>query len=260
MIKVITITALIVVVFFGVSAYPAFGFLRSSENYRIQADSLNVGGVREFSTNYQAEDTIGEIASDESQSASYKIKAGYQQMLETYLAISAPADVSLAAISGIGPSGATGDASWTVTTDNLAGYALTISASTSPALQCSDGVGGCADGTDTFVDYTPAESGTPDFNWSIAVNTSEFGFTPSGTDIVQKFLDDTSSCGVGASDTAQKCWYNLATSQTTISKSSSSNHPSGTATTVTFRTGIGDSYVQIAGTYKAEITVTAIAN
>lgn len=254
--SMLILTGVVAVIF----AYPVLGFVRSSPNYRIQVDSLNVGGIREFSVNYRAEDTIGEIGTDESQSTNYKLKAGYQQMLQTYLAISAPADVTLPIISGIGPSGATGDAVWTVTTDNPAGYSLTISASTSPALQCNDGLGGCNDGIDNFADYTPTAPGTPDFIFSVSSNSSEFGFTPEGQDIIQKFLDNGSSCGVGFTDTNDACWLNLSTSEQTIANSSFPNHPSGTATTVTFQTGIGSSYVQTAGIYKATITVTAIPN
>lgn len=244
-----TILVISVGIFF---AYPAFGFVRSSANYRIQADSLNVGGAREFSTNYRSEETIGEIASDESQSASYKIRAGYQQMLETYIAITSPADVTMSPdIPGIGGGSATGSAVWTVTTDNPAGYTAYINASTSPALKS---------GADSFADYTSAQSGTPDFTWSVASSASEFGFTPEGANLVQKFLDNGSSCGIGSGDTANACWYNLATSTFNIASSSSSNHPGGTATNVKFQAEVGSANVQPDGVYETTITVTATAN
>lgn len=259
-ITVIVIT-LITVINFVIFAYPALGFLRSSENFRIQADSLNVGGAREFSTNFRMEDTTGEIASDESQSASFKLRAGYQQMLETFISISDAPNVTMSqTIPGIGGGFATGDAVWTVTTDNRAGYTLTVKASTDPALLCDDGAGGCVDGVDVFANYTPEQAGTPDFTFSIGVNTAEFGFTPEGADVTQKFLDNGSICNTGSSNTADACWYNFATADENIAKSSVSNHPSGTATTIKFRAESGTSNVQTSGIYRATITVTATAN
>jgi len=50
----------------------------SSTNYRIQSDSINVGGVRQTSANYVSEDTIGEISSGNSSSDTYELSAGYQ--------------------------------------------------------------------------------------------------------------------------------------------------------------------------------------
>jgi hypothetical protein len=38
----------------------ASAFVASSTNYRIQTDSINVGGVLSTSTSYRAEDTLGE--------------------------------------------------------------------------------------------------------------------------------------------------------------------------------------------------------
>ena len=54
----------------------------SSENYKIQYDSINIGGREQSSDTYRLRETIGEIATDESQSEFYRIKAGYQQMEE----------------------------------------------------------------------------------------------------------------------------------------------------------------------------------
>jgi len=231
---------------------PVFAYVMSSQNYRIQSDSINVGGQREGSASYRMEDTIGEIASDESASASYKLKAGYQQMQEGYIAISSPADVTMTpAIGGVSGGTGNGSTSWTVITDNPAGYTLSIKASTSPAMQS---------GANSFADYTPATAGTPDYSWSVASADSEFGFNPEGADIIQKFKDNGTNCNVGTNDTADKCWYNFSTSDENIARSSTSNHPAGTATTVKFRAESGPSHLQVEGTYQATIIATAIAN
>jgi hypothetical protein len=229
-----------------------FAYVMSSPNYRIQSDSLNIGGMRETSTSYRMEDTIGEIATGVLTSTSYKLKAGYQQMQETYLAISSPSDVTMSpAISGVTGGTGNGSAVWAVTTDNPAGYSLAIKAGASPALQS---------GAYSFADYTPTVAGTPDFNWEVASTDAEFGFTPEGSDIVQKFKDNSlDTCNIGTTDTTDACWYNFSTSNEIIAQSSSPNHPSGTSTTVKFRAESGSEHLQPAGTYQANIIVTALA-
>ena len=54
-----------------------FAAVMSSTNYRVQRDSINVGGVRQSSTNYFSEDTIGEIGTGRTTSSSYRLYAGF---------------------------------------------------------------------------------------------------------------------------------------------------------------------------------------
>jgi len=247
-------TFIIVIIGFGlIISYSVSAYVISSENYRIQSDSINVGGLDDQeSANYMLKDTIGEDSSGESASASYNLKAGYRQMDETFFSISSPSDVTMSpSIGGVTGGTGNGQAIWTVTTDNPAGYVLSIKASTDPALKS---------GSYSFADYTPSGGTTPDYNWSIISADSEFGFTPEGSDIVQKFKDNSSACNTGSNDTSDKCWYDLSTSDEDISNSSSANHPSGTATTVKFRAQSGSSHLQAEGSYTATVTVTAIAN
>src|SRR3989338_4507048 len=113
----------------------AFAYVASSSSYRVQSDSINVGGVISTSTSYTAEDTIGESGVGTSSSASYNIKAGYQQMQEVYIAVTAPGNISLAPnIPSNGGGISNGQSVWTVTTDNSAGYSVNIRASGTPAL------------------------------------------------------------------------------------------------------------------------------
>lgn len=51
----------------------------TSGNYTIQSDSVNFAGNRSTSGSYSVEDTAGEIATGESQSSGYRMRAGYQQ-------------------------------------------------------------------------------------------------------------------------------------------------------------------------------------
>lgn len=218
-----------------------------SASYKIRADSLNFGGLRSTSASYTIEDTFGEIATGVSSSTTYSLRAGYQQMLEVGIAITSPADVTMPNVSASGGA-SNGEATWTVTTDNAAGYSLSARASSDPAL---------TSGANNFTDYTPA-GGDPDYTFSIASSDSEFGFSPEGVDITTRFRDNGSSCNAGAGDTTDRCWDGFSTTNQTIASGSSANHITGTDTTIKFQAEIGSASSQAAGTYTATITITAV--
>jgi hypothetical protein len=68
------------------------------------------------------------------------------QVVTSEISISSPADVSLSpSIAGMTGGAGTGSATWTVKTNNTAGFNLTIKASAAPAL---------VSGANTFADYT----------------------------------------------------------------------------------------------------------
>lgn len=234
----------------GLAGSLSLALAASSSNYQIQFDSVNVGGIFSTSTNYKLEDTTGEIATGVSTSTSYSIKAGYQQMNEVSISISSPSDVTLTpSIPGVTGGTANGSATWTVITDDPAGYQMTITSSTTPALKS---------GLNTFADYTLAGS-DPDYTFSVAAADSEFAFTPEGTDILARYKDNGSACNTGSGDTADKCWDPLSTSATTIAQSLSSNHPTGTQTTVKLRAESGSSHLQVDGSYTATVSVTVVS-
>jgi hypothetical protein len=240
----------------GLIAFPliAFGAVMQSTSYKIDSDSINVGGTENsISSNYTLSDTVGEVGTGNSTSVSYNLYAGYRSMTGAYVAISAPADVTMSpAINGLTGGTSNGQAAWTITTDAPGGYTLAVKASTNPALKSSN---------DSFADYTPVSGAVPDFAFSIATTDSEFGFTPEGSDIVQKYKDNfiLLSCNTGSSDTANSCWYNFSTTDETISQSTAANNPTGTMTTVKMRSQSGTSHIQTSGTYTATITATATA-
>ncbi|RLC39839.1 MAG: hypothetical protein DRH33_01775 [Candidatus Nealsonbacteria bacterium] len=250
-----------------ISLYPfwlsgeVLGYEMESGSYRIQESSVNVGGLTEqTSTNYKMRESIGEVATGISTSSSYKLFAGFQQMQEIYLSV-ALSTTSLQMspdIPGITGGSSTATLTATTTTDSPSGYSIYISASTSPAMKCQSG--GCNVATDNFADYTPSTPGTPDFNWEVAPNAAEFGFTPEGSHIVQKFKDDSSSCNTGSNDTTDACWYNFSTSNEIIAQSYSANHPSGTPTTIKFQAESGPQNNQTSGNYGAVITITVVSN
>ena len=219
-----------------------------STNYRIQSDSVNLGGGFSSSTNYSLESTGGEVGTGELSSATYQLKAGYQQMQEVFISLTGAAAVPLSpSIPGISGGTSNGSTTVVVVTDSPSGYALTILASQSPAMQ---------KGADTIANYAPA--GAPDYTFTTGATNAHFGYSPSGVDIVGRFRDNGVSCNTSTGDTVLACWDGLSTSAVTIAQNTSSNHPLGATTTVYFRVGIGGSVNQPAGTYTATTTLTAL--
>lgn len=225
-----------------------FAYVASSTNYRIQSDSLNFAGGNSTSTNYEIESSLGEIATGVGTSTNYQIKAGYQQMLVSSISITSPADITLApALTAVGS--ATGEASWTVITDNPAGYTLAVNSSVSPAFVSS---------SDSFANYTPSGA-IPDYSWSVGSSASEFGYTVEGADTATRFKDDGVACNTGILNNTNTCWDTFSTSPVTIASRSNSNTPSGTATTIKLQAEIGSSATPVTGTYSATLTLTATA-
>src|SRR3989344_2201688 len=227
----------------------ALAYVASSTNYRIERHDINVGGRLSSSTSYIEEDTVGGIGSGYSSSTNFLLHAGYRQQASTTLSISSPSDVELLpALDGAVGGTANGSADWAVTTNNAAGYSLTLSASTDPAL---------VSGTNTFANYT-LPAAPPEFTWSVASSASEFGFTPEGTDIASRYKDDGTACNAGALDTSLSCWDPIQTTNTTIA-SRTTTALSGATTTANLRAEIGTTRNQPAGTYQATLTATALA-
>ncbi|TSC60752.1 MAG: Uncharacterized protein G01um1014107_248 [Parcubacteria group bacterium Gr01-1014_107] len=106
---------------------PALAFVMESGNYKVQSDSVNIGGLRSQSTSYRQESTVGEVATGISDSTTYRLKAGYQQMQEVFLSMTAVADITLEpSIGGITGGTGNGGTQFVVTTDSSAGFTVTI--------------------------------------------------------------------------------------------------------------------------------------
>jgi hypothetical protein len=222
----------------------------SSSNYKIGTDSINFGGVRSSSGSYRVEDTAGEIATGNSSSASFAIKAGYQQDSTVNISVTPASNVTMApSIPGLTGGTSNGQTSITVTTDNPAGYSANISAAASPALNTSYA---------SFADYVPAGA-NPDYTFTNSSSASSFAFTPEGNDITTRYQNSGTNCGVAGSDTADACWDGLSTSSKTIVTRNSSNSPAGTVTTIKFRAASGSSHVQQDGIYTATTTITVMS-
>jgi len=224
-------------------------FVAESNNYRIERDSINTGGLYSASGNFLIEDTIGEIATSFSASNNYNLQAGYQQMSDSFIAISGPSDVTLTPtlvgnVSGV----SNGQATFVVTTDNTGGYALRVASASSPALIA---------GVNSFADYVPTGA-SPDLNFTVGANQSVFGFSPEGSDVVARFLDNSTQCNLGTSNTINSCWDGFKNIPENIAATSSPNIPGGSSTTIKLRAAIGSNKIQAPGNYSATVVVTAI--
>jgi hypothetical protein len=227
--------------------------VRTSSNYQLQSDSVNIGGGLSSSTNYTQESTVGEVATGDSDGSTYSLRAGYQQMQEVYLSLTTTGDTALVGdgagggVGGITGGSATGTTAVNVVTDSPSGYSLTIQASNDPAMQGENG---------TIADYDAGAE--PDFAFTVGAGEAYFGFSPEGSDIVQAFQDSVGACNSAGGDTSLACWDGLDTTETTIAAGAGSNHPSGATTTVQFRLELGTNAGVLAGMYTATATVTAL--
>jgi len=147
----------------------------SSSHYKINADSVNEGGAPSTSSTYKMNDTIGEIATGEGASGSYKINAGYPAMVNTYLTLAVDSDTKdLGSLLPGSP--ITGQTNVDVTTDSWNGYSLNVSKD--HKMRHTDLVTTIDDHNGTVA--TPLLWGAP--------NNSGFGFTIiSGTNIESKW-------------------------------------------------------------------------
>lgn len=226
----------------------SFAQVMQSGSFQIQSDSINFAGGLSSSTNYVQQSTVGEVGSGNSESANYKLRAGYQQMQTVYLALSGSADVAMTpAISGVTGGESNGATTVTVVTDSPAGYLLTVQSLTSPSMQ---------NGAASIADYVP--TGNPDFSFITGVSNAHFGFSPEGIDIVPRYKDNASLCNIGSLNTSFACWDGLSTTPKTIASGVNANHPQGATTTLRFRVGIGGGVGQAPGSYTATTTVTAL--
>jgi len=228
--------------------YLVFAQTMQSTSYKIPSDTINIGGVESSSPSYLINDTLGEVGTGDSNSTNYYMKAGFWQMQESYIALSIPDDLALTPIGGIEGAMSEGTMTWSVITDNSAGYALNIKTTSTPALKSSN---------DSFDDYTPVGA-NPDYNFSILSTTSAFGFSPEGVDVDSRFKDNSIACNIGTNETSAKCWDGLPLSPKIISNRTTSNHQTGSNTTVRFRAESGSNHIQTEGSYSAPIVVTAV--
>jgi hypothetical protein len=151
------------------------GAAMSSNNYKIDADSINIGGGQSSSANYKMEGTIGEVGTGDSESDSYKSEAGYQAMWDypPYLSFSLNGNyVAFGVIDYYSTSTAT--TGFTVATNAHNGYEVTIAGNTLTHSNESDTIS--AIGTAAL-----SSTGTEQFGINLVDNSDpNVGADPSG--------------------------------------------------------------------------------
>ncbi|NTW48078.1 MAG: hypothetical protein HGA48_04055 [Candidatus Yonathbacteria bacterium] len=169
------------------------------------------------------------------------------QTVDAGIAISSPSDITMTHLSTTQNS-AVGSATWTVTTNNQAGYTLDVHASTDPALQS---------GSEQFTDYTETSAGVPEV-WNV-VSAYEFGFSAYGTHVPAAWDTNTATdCIEGANVPGVDLrWLGFnGTTDIEVASSSSETGTSGIASTICVATE-QDGVFAPSGVYTATITATA---
>ena len=233
----------------------ACAYVANSSNYQVQSDSLNTGGGNASSASYGIESSVGEISTGESESTSYVMDSGYQQTHEVYLSMTAPSDITMTALS-LTQSSAVGDTTWTVITDNVAGYSTTVKAETSDACSDSDGQGF----VDALCDIDTGESFKDillnKHLWAVSSEYA-FGWSAVGSDVSGHGTD--SNC-IATTDVPSDSllWQGFAGSNTyQIASSTSRTSTEGVETTLCVATE-QETVFAPSGTYQATTTITVI--
>lgn len=186
------------------------------------------------------------------------------QGVSAEISLDSPNDVDMSGdIPGMTGGSATGSCTWTIVTNNNAGFKLELEASADPALTC-------AAESDSFTDYTEVLENTPDYTWTVSESDAEFGYTvfpetPADADL--SFKDDGADCAVATNNPdGTKCWIGFegTTKEQVVSRTTETD-VGGEAEVVNFKAELNgpatdaDGFLT-EGTYTATITATATMN
>jgi hypothetical protein len=225
-----------------------------SNSYTVNTDSINfMGDEGSSSTSYKIYDTGGEIATGDSSSDSYEMRAGYRAMTEDYqVSISCTDNVDMGQITGTGQSTlTTNEASCNVITDNPAGYSLVFNSDTTYLENAH---------SDQIAAYTPVVFGTPEY-WDVDPAASEWGarLKKSGSTTYNSSRWGAASASENYAN-ADVYWHSVsnASSFTVVSRSNETSL-SGDSEIIQFGAEVGSSKFQPSGTYDVDVTITAIS-
>lgn len=163
----------------------------------------------------------------------------------------APDDVTMApAIPGLTGGTSDGSTGFTISTNNPAGYTVTIEFEDGDAMQYESGSG-----------FIP-NFGEPafEFETNVAANEAAFGFSMAGPNVVTELQSTGSACGGGTAE-PDECWVldSNATDSRTIVDSDESTPSAGEAHEIYFRVHVNenpDPSLEL-GFYTATATLTA---
>lgn len=224
------ISSLVILIFLLIGSSTS-AYVMSSTNYRIQKDSINIGGVSQSSSSYSLEETVGEMATDESTSTNYKLRAGYWAEFPDVLIFTLTNNtINLGTLATSAASTAT--TNFTVATSASDGYTVSVAGNTLTN-----------DSNDIDAITTPATSfpGTEQFGINLVANTSPaVGSNPSG------------GLGQAAPGYNTPNNFKFVSGETVASSSSFS---STTTFTISYLVNISTSTA--AGSYSTDLTLTA---
>ena len=243
-----TLSVFVFILFYNFS----WASVMSSTHYAIQSDDATVGGGNgATSANYIYGDTMGEVTAGPATSTSFALRAGYQEMQQTYITITPPGDLNMRPdILGITGGTASAPASFSVKTDNEAGFNMSLAASTPIAMMAS------GDATYYFDNY----SSTPTYGWAVATGNAQFGFSVPAQDAITKFRDNGSNACNAAEGSTGNCFAGFpATSSMTVVNYNLRTDSGGRSENIFFQAQSKQKVLE-SGTYKSSITVTVAAN
>ena len=162
------------------------------------------------------------------------------------ISITSPADTSMSNSLGVSVNVAVATTTWNIKTNSGLGYAMTVAASTNPAMKS---------GSLYVDDYSTT---TMPSTWSVASGAAKFGFTATGTDVSTATWGTGNYCNGSATSTVNttKKYYGFHTTATTTSTRASTTTPSGIDTTICYAVEQNGMYIG-SGVYTATITATA---
>lgn len=176
-----------------------------------------------------------------------------------------PVDVTMSpALGGISGGNSYGSTTVRVTTNDSAGFNMTLIASSTASGHALQGnsQGGY------IPDYRVTATSVPSYSFSVAANRAAFGYTVTASttaDLAQQFLDNGSTlCNIaGGTDTSSgTCWADASTTARTIINRSTETTASGATSTIAFRVTINTNPVPDIPEdfYVATMTLTATTN
>jgi hypothetical protein len=164
------------------------------------------------------------------------------------IAITSPSDITMSRNLSLANMTAIASSTWTVTTNNITGYSLTIKSLTSPAMQ--------QNATTTIDDYAV---GVPTL-WSVPSGSANFGFSAYGTDVNIGTWGNASSCESTShvpSTALKYLGFTTSTSTSVVANRTSTTTFVGSDTTVCYAVEQNAFYIP-SGTYTATIIATAV--
>lgn len=168
-------------------------------------------------------------------------------VVDSEIALTGCGAITMSPNIGLSQDSANGSTTCTVETSNITGYAMTVRATSSPAL---------VSGVNSFADYGTSSPSA----WSVGASAYKFGFSLFGTDVNSTLWGAGSTCGTAgagafsADGTMKYMGFNTAAT-TTSSRVIAT--PSAINTTICVAAEQGDSANAPSGAYSATIVVTA---